>query len=235
MRINSHIYIICSNEARNGKTLFARLYADTLSLSGRDRISIFDTDFPNGGIAKHFPEHTQIVDISKTAGQVKLFDTMIGEPGRNHLVDLQSQWLDKFFTIFHDIAFDVGAAEAGIGVVVFFMVDRSISSIEAAAAIRRKLRKSEFVAIRNAAIGNLLHIPSAARSYMRIEKDRDLLLPRLSDAASVYIERPGFTFTDFIARNGGDAPIEIRNELWDFLEIIYNQREAGSSGTTLLI
>ena len=70
---------------------------------------------------------------------------------------------------------------------------------------------------------------------MRIEKDRDLSLPRLSDAASVFIERQGFTFSDFIARNGADAPLEIRNELWNFLEIIYNQREAGSSGTTLLI
>lgn len=160
---------------------------------------------------------------------------MIERPGVNHLVDLQSEWLDKFFTIFHDIGFDKGAAEAGIGVVVFYMVDRSISSIETAAKIRKKARKSEFVLIRNAAIGNLLHIPSAARSYMRIEKDRDLSLPRLSDAASVFIERQGFTFSDFIARNGADAPLEIRNELWNFLEIIYNQREAGSSGTTLLI
>ncbi len=160
---------------------------------------------------------------------------MIERPGVNHLVDLQSEWLDKFFTIFHDIGFDKGAAEAGIGVVVFYMVDRSISSIETAAKIRKKARKSEFVLLRNAAIGNLLHIPSAARSYMRIDKDRDLSLPRLSDAASVFIERQGFTFADFIARNGADAPLEIRNELWNFLEIIYNQREAGRSGTTLLI
>lgn len=233
--MDSHIYIICSNQARNGKTLFARLYADQLALSGRERINIFDTDYPNGGIAKYFPEQTEIVDISKTAGQVKLFDTMIERPGINHLVDLQSEWLDKFFTIFHDIGFDEGAAEAGIGVVVFYMIDRSMSSIETAAKIRKKLRSSEFVLIRNAAVGNLLHIPSAARNYMKIEKDRDILLPKLSDAASVYIERPGFTFTDFIASGATDAPIEIRNELWNFLETIYNQREAGGSGTTLLI
>lgn len=160
---------------------------------------------------------------------------MIANPQVNHIVDLQSELLERFFDIFHDIAFDEGAQAAGIGVAVFFVVDRSTSSIAAAEQVRAKLRCSEFVLVRNEAIGNLLHVPSAARSYMRIDKDRDLVLPKLSAAALRYIEAPGFTFADFIAKRSEDAPVEVRYELWDFLETIYNQREAGGSGTTLLI
>lgn len=176
-----------------------------------------------------------MIDLTKTGGQVKLFDSMIANPQLNHIVDLQSELLEKFFSIFHDIVFDEGAGEAGLGIAVFFIVDRSMSSIAAAEKVRGKLRQSEFILVRNEAIGSLLHVPSAARNYMLIDKDRDLVLPKLSEAAMAHIEQPGFTFADFIAKRSEDAPIEVRYELWDFLETIYNQREAGESGTTLLI
>jgi hypothetical protein len=232
--IGSHIYIICSDQARNGKTLFARLYADCLALSGTDRLHIFDTDFPGGDLARYFPDNSDILDISKTDGQVRLFDTMINNPQINYVVDLQSSLLSRFFKIFSDIGFDEGAAEAGIGVVVFFVVDRSMSSIHAADHIRSKLTCSEFVLVRNDSIGNLLHIPSAAREYSEIQKDRDLVLPKFSEAARNFIEQPQFSFADFIAGHYSSAPLEIRHELWSFLEKIYNQREPGGSGVTHL-
>lgn len=149
---------------------------------------------------------------------------MIGEPGCNYVVDLQSNLLLKFFNIFHDIAFDEGAREAGIDVTVYFIVDRSTSSISSARMVRSKLRCSEFVLVRNEAIGNLLHLPSAAENYARIPRDREIVLPALSAQARNYIEQPDFTFSGFIAGRSEDAPANIRFELWNFLETIYNQR-----------
>jgi hypothetical protein len=165
---------------------------------------------------------------------VRLFDSMIGRPDINYVVDLQSSLLNRFFTIFSDICFDAGAAEAGTGVVVFFVVDRSISSIHAADHIRSKLTCSEFVLVRNDSIGNLLHLPSAAQEYHEIRKDRDLVLPKFSEAAREFVEQPHFSFSDFIAGHYNSAPLPIRHELWDFLEKIYNQRETSSSGVTHL-
>ncbi|MEM7461251.1 MAG: hypothetical protein AAF362_01075 [Pseudomonadota bacterium] len=233
--IDSHIYIICSDKARNGKTLFARLYADRLSLSGNNRLHVFDTDYPHGGIASYFPDDHDIIDLSRTQDQVQLFDTMIGGKGINYVVDLQASLLTQFFSIFHDISFDTGAREAGTGVVVYFIVDRSLNSIHEAEKVRAKLRCSEFVLVHNEAIGNALAIPGAVEEYEDIEKDRDLLFPKLSDETLALVESAEFSFSDFIAGNSEDLPIEIRRELWLFLEMIYNQRRVGGSETVHLI
>lgn len=233
--MGTHVHIVCSNEARNGKTLFARLYADILSLSGAERVRVFDTDHPNGSLAHWFPGQSEIVDLNKTGGQVRLFDTIIGEPGYNYVIDLQAGLLERFFTIFHDIAFDEGAKEAGIGVAVFYLLDRSVSSIHKAAWVRSKLSCSDFAIVKNEALGTLLHMPSAAREYMEIPKDRDLNLPKLSAGARDFIQQPGFSFGRFLTGGAMDAPLELRLEITEFLERLYNQRKQGGSGTTLVI
>ena len=233
--IGSHIYIICSDQARNGKTLFARLYTDFLSLSGFDSVHLFDTDYPNGGLSRYFPDNSEIVDLSKTAGQVRLFDTMIENPDRHYVVDLQSELLDRFFKIFHDISFDSGAAESGLDITVFFILDRSMSSIHAADRLRGRLGDSSLVLVQNGAVGSILHLPSAASEYSEIEKDRDIVLPKFSDTARNYVEDPNFSFARFIAGGYRDAPIDIRQEVWSFLESLYEQRDSGGEGTTHLI
>lgn len=196
---------------------------------------VFDTDHPHGGLAHHFPGNADIVDLQKTAGQIRLFDTMIERPDRSYVVDLQASLLTQFFKIFEDIAFDEGAKQAGIGVVVFFLIDRQLQSLHAAEAIREKLRCSEFVLVLNEAIGNPLHIPEAATEFAEMDKDRDLVLPELSEEALAYVEMPGFSFARFIAGSSHEVPLQLRRELWNFLEAIYNQRRAGGSGTTHLM
>ena len=160
---------------------------------------------------------------------------MIARPDINYVIDLQSSLLNRFFAIFRDIGFDQGAAEAGTGISVFFIVDRSMSSILAAEKLRPKIGESTFVLVHNEAIGTLLHLPSAASEYSEIEKDRDLVLPKFSDAARDYIEDVRFSFADFIAGGYHDTPMAIRHELWSFLESLYNQRSRGETGTTRLI
>lgn len=227
--IGSNIHIVCSDEARNGKTLFARLYADQFALSDIARLRVFDTDHPRGDLAHWFPKNSQIIDLSRTADQMKLFDTMVGQPHNNYVVDLQSSLLEKFFSIFHDIAFDEAAGEAGITVTVFFIVDRAHSSVLAARSVRYKLRTSDFVTVINEAIGSPLDLPEAALAYRGIDRDREIVLPALSRATREYINQPGFTFSDFIASDAEAAPANIRFELWTFLERIYNQRSGGRS------
>ena len=200
-----------------------------------ERVRIFDTDYPGGGLANLFPDNSEIINIEKTVDQVRLFDTIIEEPQYEYVIDLQSNLLTRFFKIFHDIRFDEGAAEAGVGVAVFFIIDRSMSSISAAEKVRAQLTCSEFVLVRNDAIGTLLHLPSAAENYVRIDKDRDMVLPKLSPRVVEYIERRGFSFADFVAGEIA-APNEVVSaELWRFLESIYNQRGMNLSGTMLPI
>lgn len=206
-----------------------------LSLKGEGLVRIFDTDWPGGGIAHHFPNDSEIVNLEKTVDQVRLFDTIIEEPQFHYVIDLQSNLLTRFFKIFNDIRFDEGVRDAGIGIAVFFIVDRSMSSIAAAEKVRAQLTCSEFILVRNDAIGTLLHLPSAAENYVRIDKDRDIVLPKLSQRVLDFIDRKDFSFAEFVAGTL-PAPSEVvAAELWKFLETIYNQRGMGTSGTMLPI
>lgn len=224
MHIGSHVHIVCSDQARNGKTLYARILADRFALADERKLRVFDTDYPNGDLARWFPQQSQIIDLSQTGDQVKLFDTMIGEPTNNYVVDLQSERLLRFFTIFYDIAFDEGAREAGIGISVHFVLDRSTSSLQAARMIRSKLRCSEYVVVINEAIGTIFHLASARESYDRMAKNREIVLPRISGAARAYIDQPDFSFSRFIAGRADEVPSAVRYELWSVLETMYNQR-----------
>lgn len=218
--------IICSDEARNGKTLFARLLCDQLSLSGDLSFRAFDTDFPRGDLAGYFPESSQIIDFDKTGGKVSLFDTIINEPDYDYLIDLDARFFNSFFKLYQDISFEEGLAEAQFSIQVYFVIDRTIASLEAAKRISQICTIAHFIPVRNEAMGNVLVLPQAAKIYKEINKAQEVILPRLSIDALNYIDGPQFSYADFLARNGGDVPLELRIEIWSFLEAVYNQREA---------
>lgn len=222
--------IVCSDEPRNGKTLFCRVLADRYSLSGASSFRVFDTDVPSGFLAGYFPESSRIIDLSKTAGQVDLFDTIIGEPSFDYIVDLDSSLLWRFFDIYHDIAFGSAAADVGIDVTVYFFVDRTMSSVEALARLAHRFRHGDVVPVRNEMLGNILAVPRAASLYSQVKKLREIHLPRLSVDALNHIDAPHFTFADFISHNGAETPFELRVELWAFLETVYNQTRFDPEG-----
>lgn len=229
------VSIICSDEPRNGKTLFARLLADCLSLGGTELLRIFDTDHPHGGLAGYFPASSDIVEFSKTGGQVRLFDTIMAEPGFDYVIDLQDHLLEQFFSIFADIGFAEAASSAGISITVYYLVDRHLNSVERAARLARSFTDVHFVPVRNEALGNVLSLPQAAKLYHEMPKTRDLALPRLSIAALNRIDEADFTFARFIESNGSAEALEMRIELWNFLESVYNQRQTAEAGGPVVL
>lgn len=217
--------IICSDEPRNGKTLFSRLTTDLLALAGEQGFRVFDTDFPVGDLAGFYPENAQIVDFAQTQGQIQIFDTILAEPDFDYVIDLDSGLLTSFFKLFSDIRFDFEARRQRIDVEVFYILDRKVSSVSNALLISGKCGIARFTPVRNEALGNILAIPQAVAIYSDIKRYREIVLPRLSVNCLNYIEQSDFSFTDFVVSNGKDTPAEFEFELWAFLEAVYNQRD----------
>jgi len=210
--------------------MLARLLGSALSLSGDQSFRVFDTDFPNGGVAGYFTASSQIIDFSKTAGHVALFDTIINEPDFDYLIDLDAQYLRPFFKIFSDIGFADGARAAGLETTVYFMIDRTLDSVRSARAIRDQCGDVQFVPVINEAVGNVVVLPQAAGIYAEIRKSREILMPRLSIETLNLTDQPEFSFAGFIAGNGKGIPLEMRVELFGFLESVYNQKQASEEG-----
>jgi hypothetical protein len=148
MAIQPTIYIVASDQHRNGKTLLARLLADYLLLDGRDPFLI-DTDAPEGPLRSYFPGRTALADFAAITGQMKLFDTILAAPGRDYVIDLPARHTENFIAAERDLSFFSACKEAGFRIFVFFVVDENFVSRKAAVEVQRILAADLFVPVRN--------------------------------------------------------------------------------------
>jgi len=232
--IGSIVYIICSDRARCGKTLLARVFGATLALRRENNPLVFDTDLSGNGIINYLPDKTRLIDLSKVADQVALFDTMIevnenraesaksgGAP--DFVVDVASSELARFFALFHDIGFEQGAYEAGLEVRVYYLVSWTQKSLQTCDEIASMLTRSQFVAVRNMAIAAYAFTPGPEEEALVPKINISLFLNTLSPAAFTIVNEHDFSFSRFISGDYKDISKEVRAEIWDFLEGIYNQ------------
>jgi hypothetical protein len=147
------IHIVASDANRNGKTLLARLITDYLLLDKRDPFLI-DTDAPEGPLRHFFPGRTVLADFEKTPGQMKVFDTILGAPRRDYVVDLPQRHMHPFFTATKELNFWAEARAQGFRIFVYFIVDRAASSLKAGREIEQQAGADLFIAVRNDHVGS---------------------------------------------------------------------------------
>lgn len=194
---------------------------------------IIDTDYPKGTTARYFPDRCDIINLSTTDGQIRLFDTILDNPQIDHVIDLEAHHFERFFSIFSDIAFEKAAAEAGLGVAVYFILDRTLASVQNAAVLRRQLNTSRFVLVRNDAVGAFRAPVYGERELSQIDTDRQIRLPVLSTDVLDFIEDPEFNLTDFVLQRQHTLPEWLSDELWSILEAIYEQQPIGTAENKL--
>jgi hypothetical protein len=148
MAVHPTIYIVASDQHRNGKTLLARLLVDYLMLDGHDPF-IIDTDAPDGPLRNYFPGRTALADFAAIKGQMKLFDTILAAPGRDYVIDLPVRHTENFFAAERDLGFFSACHAAGFRVFLFFVVDQSLVSLKAAKLAQRYPGLDLFVPVRN--------------------------------------------------------------------------------------
>ena len=215
--MNTNIHIICSSEKGAGKTLLARICGDILSFSGYG-MTVFDTAFPSGPLARWFPKNSEVINFQKMREQVRLFDTMVSKPGQNYVVELQPEYLERFLTILHDTGFDEGARAAGIGTGIFFFPRDGEDMVERSAWIRTKLKTASLTVV---ADGRDTTLRSKAGRALRVAVDgnyREATLPQLSASTAEWVENTGFQFGWYYSGTVLRPPSEIKLELSFFME-----------------
>ncbi len=149
------IYIVCSDRHRNGKTLLARVLVDYLMLEGKDPF-VIDACFPEGPLRAAFPGRTALVDFTQVQGQMKLFDTILGSLGRDYVIDLPAPQMENFFETLRKLGFQEEAERMGFQLVVLFIVDKELASLNAADDVRDAIAPDMLVAVRNDYVGSSL-------------------------------------------------------------------------------
>ena len=221
-RAGTRITVVCSDEARNGKTLTARLLADNLLMTGRDPF-VFDCDDPRGRITRFYPERSRLLDIAKTSGQIRMFDAILAEPARDYIIDLPAHGLDPFFTVVDDLDFINAAHDAGTELVISYVLDQTPTSVMTARDLRGAFSTESFYLIRNAWNANPLTKRQVREVYEEIEPDAVFHLPLVDREAMSIAEEAPFSFFAFAeGRYGGLTPM-VRLRLRSFLSEVMEQ------------
>jgi hypothetical protein len=210
MALAPTIYIVASDQHRNGKTLLARILTDYLLLDARDPFLI-DTDAPDGPLRSYFPGRTALADFASIKGQMKLFDTILASPGRDYIIDLPSRHLEPFLGAERDLDFFAACKALGFRIFLFFVVDDSFASLRAARSAERQPGIDLFVPVRNQFVRS--HWPNDGGA---------LNIPFLSAPLASAIGNRRFSLSAFVKGDYQGLPPDLVSELQSALYEVLN-------------
>jgi len=212
-RTRTPVYIVCSPRARAGKTLIARTLTEFLLANNRATVA-FDINRNENALAGYLPRYTAIANLRDTKGQMALFDELIEGADMSKVVDLGSEAFDEFFTVMRQINFVEEARRRSVDTGLLFVAGPDRRSAQTFADLQRFFPRAALVPVHNESILN----PKPYIDDFRPLSDSERLLrfPLLNPVLKAIIERPGFSFADFL-----EKPAPMRTELHDWTERIF--------------
>ncbi len=222
MDVGPKIYVVCSDRARNGKTLLARLYADYLLAIDRDPL-IIDADYPDGRAAQCFPDRSIIVDLEKVKGQMTALDTILLMPERDYIIDLPSRLFLRFFDMLEELNFIEETRAAGMELIVLFIVEPSMKSLKIAKDVCISYPHDRFIAVRNEAFGHVLDKYEEAKVYFDISAYGEIAIPAVDRKTMQVVDNTSFSFSDLLAGNNYGLDADTARRLRAFAQLIFGQ------------
>lgn len=210
------VFIVCSDQARNGKTLLARVLVDFLLMEGHDPFC-FDLSHPEGGLRAFFPGRTALLDFTSPEGQAKVFDTILSRGPRDYVIDLPAALLTRFCEVAGARNFAKKAQEKEFRTAALFIVDREDKSLRTAIAVEEILMPDLFVPVANRFVGSALPdgVPGPVLSMDGME-------PELNAVVS----NRRFSLRTFMLGDDSAVPIRLRMGLKNFLHgLVSGMRE----------
>lgn len=206
------IFIVCSPRQRVGKTLVARALTEFILANGKSAVA-FDLNPNNTALTNFLPRYTAPADIETTRGQMALFDELIAPGEVVKVIDLGDEVFSRFFTLIQTIGVADEAIRRGIDVVTLFIGDPDERSAQSYQELRG-IRPMALVPVHNEQIANM-------RDYMAafpnpIAGEPPVRIPVLSPFLKSVVDKPGFSFDDYLER-----PTHTRTELHEWIERVF--------------
>jgi hypothetical protein len=194
------VYIICSPRPFVGKTLIARQLSEYLLLKNGE-VTAFDINLKEPALLDYLPDITETAEIDDTFGKMALMDRLIINDGISKVIDLGYHAFDEYFKMSAEIGFMKEAARVGIAPIVLFIAETDRASARGYAALCKHIPASALVTIDNEYV---------VRGEMPASMGRGRVIEvgALPVFLKTYIDRPMFSFTDYL-RSERDSSTEL--------------------------
>ncbi len=197
------VIVVGADKGGVGKTTVSRTLLDYFSANNVPTRA-FDTESPRGTLKRFHPDITEIVDMTTTADQMKIFDTL-GSGSSVTVIDVRAGLLSPALASLRDIGFLDAAKSGQITFAVFHILGPSIASLDEIAETANFMQGAKYFLVKNF-INDTQFFQwdqSTYNSYFhRIKDATDLTIPKLNEMAYEQVEVSSVPFLKFVANKG---------------------------------
>ena len=197
------VIVVGADKGGVGKTTISRTLLDYFSANDVP-IRAFDTESPRGTLKRFHPDITEIVDMTTTADQMKIFDTLGAGPSVT-VIDVRAGLLSPALASLRDIGFLDAAKSGQITFAVFHILGPSIASLDEIAETASFMSGAKYFLVKNFINDTQFFQWDQAtyNSYFRrIKNATEITIPKLNEMAYEQVEVASVPFLKFVANKG---------------------------------
>lgn len=202
------VIVVGADKGGTGKTTISRTMLDYLQ-SKNVPVRAFDTETPRGNLKRFHGKETEIVDLTTTVGQMRIFDTIsVGSPGVT-LIDVRAGVLSTALQSLKNVGFLDAAKSGEITFAVFHVLGSSIASLDEIVETASFMEGAKYFLVKNHIANNNTFFEWDKGTYdsyfSKIKSAVDLDIPKLDEMAFETVEKAGVPFLKFVAnKNAAD-------------------------------
>jgi hypothetical protein len=207
MTAQATIYVVCSDQTSNGKTLLARTLTDHLLIEERDPLC-FDLSAPEGILRAYFPGRTTLINFADETARERMFDTILARAGRDYVIDVAASYMAAFRDAAVNRGFQATAQDMGFNLCILYIVDRDERSLQAAVSVEDALQPDLFVPVVNRFIGSALPdgVPGPT-----------LVMTKIDPELQAIISHRRFSLRNFMLGDNTGVPPRMQANLRNYL------------------
>jgi hypothetical protein len=201
------VVLVGADKGGVGKTTVSRALLDYF-IAHNIPTRAFDTEAPRGTLKRFHPDVTDVVDITSTSDQMKIFDTLSSADAQITVIDIRAGLLSTTLRSLRDIGFLDAAAKTQLTFTVFHILGPSIASLEEISETASFMDDAHYILVKNF-INNTTFFewdPATYNSYFKKIKDaHDIIIPKLNEMACEQVEVASVPYVSFVANKNAEA------------------------------
>lgn len=184
-----HVTIIGADKGGVGKTTIARTLMDYYRAHGI-AVRAFDTEHPQGVLQRFHPDKTEIVDLTGSDDQMKVFDHL--RDAQVTLIDIRAGILSKTLSTLSEIGFLDGVKEGRLRISVIHVIGSNRASFDEIAATAAAVEGARHHVLLNHINGSkFIGLPPLATTPIEISQ--------LNELAADTVDRLGVGFQSYVS------------------------------------
>jgi hypothetical protein len=195
------VILVGADKGGVGKTTVSRALLDYL-IAHNIPVRAFDTEAPKGTLKRFHPDITDVVDITSTSDQMRIFDTLASAAAQVTVIDIRAGQLSNTLRALRDIGFLDAAKKTQLSFTVFHILGPSIASLEEISETATFMDDASYFLVKNF-INNTTFFdwdPATYNSYFkRIKNAHEITVPKLNEMACEQVELASVPYVSFVA------------------------------------